>query len=488
MKTTTRTKKIVVKFRGSNLKAREDFAKLFQVINLYQECQQPIVIVISAFYGAIDILKNTLKIVRTDEHAISDLKQKLIGIHNPIVDIYIKNSEYRRRVIDHLNEQVEVLGKYMLRIRCLGETPDFMEDRVLSYGERLSSLVLTSILNFLDIPCIECLPEAMGLLTNEESHNASVNFLLAEEAVQNYLSGDNIYVVPDFYGISPDSKVMMLGREGSDYTAAAIARCVNAASLDLWKDVSGFTCADPKLVKNPKYIEKLTYNEAAELSYFGACFIQPQDFEPVIEKKIPVRLFDINNYSSILQPMIVIQEKVSIKEEIIKSVTYYDDFGVLQLHGTGIGIKTGIIVQVVARLNDEGINIKSIITSQTCINILLSINDLEKGLQVVNDIGLSVVERIISLDNISLIAVVGEGILEEPGVAARVLGVVSSLHINIRTIVVASNITMYFFIAQKDREKFIQAIHKAIFDDVADNEFEKTHKDQNYPATLGYII
>ena len=507
MKSTTNTKKLVVKFGGSNLKTKEDFGRVYQVITLYRECQQPIVIVISAIYGVTDILGNTIKKVKTDEHAISDLKQNLIDLHHPIIHLFIKDSEYRQQVLDNFNERVEELGKYLQGIHCLGEIPDFVEDRVLSYGERFSSLVLTAILNFMNIPCIECLPEDLGLFTNGEYRNASVNFSLAEEAVGKCLSGNHTCVVPGFYGISVDSKVTLLGRGGSDYTAAAIACCIDAVSVDLWKDVPGFMSADPKLVRNPIHVDKLTYNEAAELSYFGARIIHPRTFEPVLEKKIPVRLFDINNFSNKLEPVTTIREvsrmpysrsviskvcpknKVSEgsnKKEIIKGVTFSDDFGVLKLHGAGVGIKPGIMARVTNKLSDEGINIKSIITSQTCINILLSVDDLEKGLQIVKKNGLSAVEKISTLENISLIAVVGEGILEQPGIAARVLGAVSNQNINVWTISAgASNVTIYFIIARKDREKAIQSIHKEIFGDAKDNEPSQYH---NYPATLGYII
>jgi aspartokinase/homoserine dehydrogenase 1 len=483
------TKKVVVKFGGSNLKTKEDFGRVHQVITLYQDCQQPIVIVISALYGVTDILGNTIKKVKIDELAIADLKQNLIDLHHPIIHLFIKNSEYRQQVLDNFNERIEELGKYLQGIHCLGEIPDFVEDRVLSYGERFSSLVLTASLNFMNIPCIECLPEDLGLFTNGEFRNASVNFSLAEEAVKKCLSGNYTYVVPGFYGISPDSKVTLLGRGGSDYTAAAVARCIDAASIDLWKDVPGFMSADPKLVGNPIHIDKLTYNEAAELSYFGARIIHPRTFEPVMEKKIPVRLFDINNFSNTLEPVTTIREDGVIKEEIIKGVTFSDDFGVLKLHGAGVGIKPGIMARVTTKLNDEGINIKSIITSQTCINILLSVDDLGKGLQIVETNRLSAVEQISSLENISLIAVVGEGILERPGIAARVLGAVSNQNINVWTISAgASNVTIYFIIAQKDREKAIQAIHKEIFGEVKNNDPRKSYQYHNYPATLGYII
>lgn len=458
-------KKIVVKFGGSNLKQKEDFAKLIRVISLYR---QPIIIVISALYGVTNILADAIQKVKTDEKAIRELQQNLRDAHYRVIDFYSGDNDNEKAlaVKNKIDQRVEELGKYLLGIHCLGEIPDFVEDRVLSYGERLSSLVLTSILGFNKTPCRECLPETLGLVTNGEFRNAAVDFSVSRDEVKRRLclSGDEIFIIPGFYGIAPDAKVTLFGRGGSDYTAAAIACCVDAASVDLWKDVPGFMSADPKLVENPTPIEHLGYNEAAELSYFGARILHPRTFEPVIEAKIPVRLFNINDFSDDLKPVTVIREETVIREDIIKSVTYSDDFGILQLHGAGVGIKPGIMAKVATTLNDEQINIKSIITSQTSINILLSRHDLDKGLQVVKASGLAAVDRIAIMDNISLIAVVGEGILEKPGIAARVFSAVSRHNINIRMISAgASSVATYFIIAKDEREKAVKSIHKEFF-------------------------
>jgi len=454
-------KKKVVKFGGSNLKTEEDISRLIQVVTLYRH---PIVIVVSALYGVTDLLVKTIRRIKTEEYAIAHLKRNLKDTHQRVIDLYIKDTEQRETVLNKMNKRVEELEKYLRGIHCLGEIPDFVEDRVLSYGERLSSLVLVSILNYNRIPCRECLPETLGLFTNGEYHSATVDFSVSQEKVRQSLSGETICVVPGFYGISPDSKVTLFGRGGSDYTAAAIARCINAGSVDLWKDVPGFMSADPKIVENPLVIHHLAYNEAAELSYFGARILHPRTFEPVTDKKIPIRLFNFNDFSENLEPVTVIRDKVVIKDDIIKSVTFSNDFGILQLHGAGVGIKPGIMAKVTSTLNDERINIKSIITSQTSINILLARHDLEKSLQIVKGIGVSAVDSIVTIDDISVVAVVGEGILEKPGIAARVFGAVASHNINIRMISAgASRVATYFIIDKKERAMAVKSIHKEFF-------------------------
>ena len=449
--------KIVVKFGGSNLKEKEDVSKLIEVIEHYPV---PIVIVISALFGVTDILVKAVQRVRKDEYAINRLKKQLLDIHCQIIDDFAAAEKIKRK----LRNRIEELGKYLLGIHCLGEVPDFAEDIALSYGERLSSLLLESVLKFREISCQEVLPESMGLITDGEYGNATVNFNASEKQVKKALHGDKIYVVPGFYGLSEEGKVTLLGRGGTDYSAAAIARCLGAKSVDIWKDVSGFMSADPKWVKQPLVINKLSYREAAELSYFGARILHPRTFEPVMENSIPIRLFDIYNFKGELQPLTTIEDNGYVKEDVVKSVTFSDDLGILKLCGPGVGIKPGIMAKVTNRLNSARINIKSIITAQTSINILVSLKDLERGYSIINEIGLKAVDEIIRVDNISLIAVVGEGMLERPGIAARVFGAVSSQNINILIISSgASVVASYFIIESKDRGRAIQAIHKEFF-------------------------
>ena len=138
------------------------------------------------------------------------------------------------------------------------------------------------------------MPEDIGLATDGAFRNASVDFPSSEAAVADTLSEDRIYIVPGFYGISADGRINLLGRGGSDYSAAAIARCIEAEALDVWKDVNGYMSADPGLIPSARRIAALSYDEAAELSYFGAKILHPRTVEPLIEKNIPVRIFNIN--------------------------------------------------------------------------------------------------------------------------------------------------------------------------------------------------
>lgn len=452
---------IVVKFGGSTLKNPEDISRVIGVIKRYPP---PVVVVVSALSGVTNDLAQALQVATLDKHTIEKLKNRLLGTHLAFAGPYVTDETECEVIAASLRNEIEKLGNYLLGIHLLGEVPAFAVDMVLSFGERLSSLLISSILKHMGIHCELRLPEEMRFMTDGEYGGATVDLLRTESGVRRSLSGASIFIVPGFYGISPEGKITTFGRGGSDYSAAVIARCIGSPSIDLWKDVSGFMTADPKLVESASCIGKLTYQEAAELSYFGARILHPRSFEPLLGRKVPIRLFNINDAAGSLKPLTVIDDEGFVSDDIVKSITYSDDLGILILRGPGVGIKPGIMAKVTARLNDARINIKSIITAQTCINILLARSDLSACYELIRQPEIRAVDKVSYQDDVSLIAVVGQGMLDRPGVWSRMLSAVARSAINIRIISAgASDVAAYLIINRQDRDTAIHAIHKEFF-------------------------
>lgn len=455
-------KHVVVKFGGSNLKKKEDFLKLASVVKQYN---RPLVIVISAFFGVTNFMIDVLSKVKDDHSKIEMLTGFLTDIKNGIINQCIPEQELRETTYKELSARLKELERYLLGVHYIGEIPDFIEDKVLSYGERFSSLLLSAILNNEGIKCDELLPENMGLITDGEYGNASLDFDVAEKNVKLKIRPNNTYVVPGFYGISKDGKVNLFGRGGSDYSAASIAHCIDAESLDIWKDVNGFMTADPKLVESPNQIKSLTYTESAELAYFGARILHPRTVEPLAGKEIPIRIFNVDNYDTKLTALTVIGAESEIKNEVVKSVTYSDDLSILKLKGPGVGIKPGILAKVTSKLGAEKINIKTVITSQIQINLLLASDSLDKAYKVTKALNMPAVKQIEVSENISLIALVGEGISDQYGIAARVFCAVARKNINIEMISLgASEVAAYFIVKKEDKDMAIKEIHDEFFD------------------------
>jgi len=456
--------KIVVKFGGSNFKNKDDITKLIKIIEAYN---QPIIIVVSAFYGITDFLISAIDQVSKRVLDADAVLERLNKTSIDVINTLTEDNNIREELYLRVNERIKELKKYLLGIHYLEEIPDFVYDSILSYGERISSMVFSLILKKSGFPAEEKLPEQTGLYTDGEFGNATVNFKKSAPLVKKNLNYEKIYVIPGFYGISESGKVTLLGRGGSDYSASAIAYCIDAKYLDVWKDVKGFMSGDPKIVDNPIPISRLTYQEAAELSYFGAKILHQRTVEPVMFKKIPIRVMDITNFRGVIEPVTIIEESRFVKEEVVKSITYTKDIGIIQLMGPSVGIKPGILSKVTSTLNKSKVNIKSIITSQTCINILFSKSDLYTAYKILKALDIHAVDEIIVLDDICLIAAVGEGMLEVPGVASRIFSAVAKEKINVLVISTgASSVAIYFVINEKDCERAIAAVHKEFFNSV----------------------
>jgi aspartate kinase/aspartokinase/homoserine dehydrogenase 1 len=236
--------------------------------------------------------------------------------------------------------------------------------------------------------------------------------------------------------------------------------------VDIWKDVSGFLSADPCVVTNPINIKKLSYDEAAELSYFGTRIFHPLTFEPLLGNRIPVRIFDIHRTGKRKKALTVIDSSGVVKRSVVKSVACADDIGIIKLGSPGIGVKSNIISSVIGRISDYGVNIKAITSSMTSMIILVSRKDLKKSCRGIEELGLLALDEISCRDGYSLIALVGEGIKESRGIAARAFGAVARRRVNVKLISSgASPVAIYLLVERKHRTRAINAIHSEFFDD-----------------------
>jgi bifunctional aspartokinase / homoserine dehydrogenase 1 len=451
----------VVKFGGSNLR---DINGIKQIQKAVKNYNQPLIIVVSAFYGItnrlIEVIDQSLKDKTVVDAFINDVfSQKL--------KVILKTVSNENLILDFKHEldlRLNKLRGFLLGIAYIQDIPPFLYDEILSYGEKLSSLVLTYILKEDNVTCEEAFPENIGLITDGEFKNATVDYKASELNLKLRLSENKTYVIPGFYGVSKSKKITLLGRGGSDYSAAAIASCLNADSLDLWKDVKGFLSADPTIIKDAVNIKSLTYAEASELAYFGSKILHPRTPEPLVNRKIPIRILNINDPDEGINPLTIINGKETFASNVIKSVSYSDDFGILKLLGSGVGIKPGILAKTTTELDNSGINIQSVITSQTAINILLSHDDLFNAKKIIESADIHGVNSLIVCDKISIIAAVGEGLTSKYGIAGRVFSSVARKGINVEIISFgASSVAMYFIVNQDDRNETMIQIHKEFF-------------------------
>jgi len=449
---------ITMKFGGSCFKRAKSIKKIVEII---KNERQKKAVVVSAFYGVTDILSNMIEKGISDEEYIhkklDDLKNKHLNI--------IKYFGIFNLSQDFI-ERYEKLKKLFLGIHYTQDITELTKAAILSYGERFAAIVLTQILCKSGIDSFYIETDKNLILTDNSFNNATAKLKETKSNIEKNLlhliKKGKVPVFTGFFGANKEGRTTTFGRNGSDYSASVIACATASKQLFLWKDTKGFMSADPNIIKNSKQINYLSYDEAAELSYFGAKIIHPRTFEPIMQKRTDVLIKNILSPES--EPTFI--QKVCLKHNsVIKSVTYNNKISVLRVFGTGVGEKPGIISEIGKSLSEKGINIISIITSQTCINLIIDKHDSQKGYDILKHHKNGIIKKVILEKNFELIGLVGTGLKSTKGIFARVFNSVADAGVNIEMVSGgASDVAYYIIVRKKDLIEAVKAIHREFFD------------------------
>lgn len=349
----------------------------------------------------------------------------------------------------------EQLVNILKGIALIGDYSRALRDQVISYAEKLSSEILRNQWNEVQI----ILPEELELRTSSDF--GSSTFITVGKEVLSNLS-DGIYVIPGSYGITENGKIARAGRTAADYTAAFLTAYLRAEKLELWGLDNDFQKADPNIVANPPKIERLTYAEASELAYFQHYSFHPRTVEPLETLHIPIYVVNTSTDKGLIETKI--NTETFVDDKIVKSVACTDDISLLKLDGPGVGLKPGILAKVTTCLNDAGINIKSVITSQISINLILERRTGEKALKLIEHLGFNSVQETTLVQDVSLIGIIGHGMQQNYGVSARIFNAVALNKINVvLSGSGASDLVSYLVVKSSDKEKSVREIYNAFF-------------------------
>ncbi len=443
---------VVVRFGGNNLKEPQIISTLAKLLN--KPCKKHI-IVVSATASLQDVLTRGIKTLcaaTCDANAVfAEIKGEIdkIRARFSLPDSNLKSFQKRLEI---LLEGIHFTGDFSLAL----------QDQVTSYAEKITAALLQEILEKSGIQAAVALPEEIGLLVSEEYGNASILARESHDAVINGISA-RINIVPGSYGITQQGKIARIGTRAADYTAAALASIFDAESLELWQIGKPFKTADEQYVTGASYIESLTYAEASELSYFNYSGIHPRIVEPLIVRHIPVFVYELKDGEKILRTRINSQSIVTPR--IVKSVAYTDNIAVLKLNGPGVGFKPGILAKVTGAFNNRHINIRSVITAQTSINIIIEKSSVQQVRQICGELELTSVSQTEIAEHVSLIAIVGHGMQSNHGISAQLFTAVANNKINVLLSGSgASDLVSYLVVDEKDKIKAIQEIHSVFFE------------------------
>jgi len=276
---------VVYKFGGASIKDAEAVKNLSRILKM--DPPQELLIVLSAMGKTTNALEDLLQ-SRIKHKNYGKKLDELIGYHNDIVGNLFPDK--KSSIYSELADQFESLRQILGHNKKL--PPDHFYDQVIPYGELISSMIVSSYLKHDKIPC-EFIDARKFIRTDSTFREGKVDWEFSEKKTNSIIPDilkKKIVLTQGFIGSDNQGNTTTLGREGSDFTAAIFAHCLDAESVTIWKDVDGILNADPKLLEDTQRFPKLSYREAAEMTYYGASVIHPKTIKPLAVKKIPLQV------------------------------------------------------------------------------------------------------------------------------------------------------------------------------------------------------
>ncbi|MDG5766658.1 bifunctional aspartate kinase/homoserine dehydrogenase I [Balneolales bacterium ANBcel1] len=457
----------VFKFGGSSVGTPErirDIASRFPEAVEKEHCQA---VIFSAFQGVTDQLIAMAELAGRGDDSYTAELGRLEARHIDTIRKLLTASEQSQAIAGvkfMLNDLEDILqGVYLIREL----TPRSM-DFITSFGERLSNYIIQLAFQREGIDC-DYLDARKVIVTDDQFGHAEVDMDKTLANIRtHYASRKKLQVVTGFIAADPRGITTTLGRGGSDYTASLFAAALDADELQIWTDVDGVLTADPKTVREAFSMDVLSYEEAMELSHFGAKVIHPPTIEPAMRRDIPIR---IKNTLNPAFPGTVVGRHDTSRDHIIKGISSIDNVALIRIQGSGLVGMAGIAQRIFGALAAGKINIILITQASSEHSVCLAVmpQHAEKARQLLykeleHELAVRRVADVVIEEDLSIIAVVGENMRQTPGIAGMVFQALGRSRINISAIAQGSSeLNISAVIRRSEKRKALRVIHDAFF-------------------------
>jgi aspartate kinase len=458
---------IVVKFGGTSVGAAQQIDQAARIVHSMRD-SKPLVVV-SAMGGVTDALLQAGEAAVTGQtRQREDKLWEIRGRHDQAINELFKDREIAVSVQETERVLWEEIQKIFTGVTLLREMSPRSRDLISSFGERLITPIFAHYLNIIGSRA-EPIDAREIIITNEDSEFLLVDFDETRKRCQKLAQMAQSGVIPVVTGFicsTPSGSTTTLGRGGSDYSASIIGSCIKADEIQIWTDVNGVMTADPRTVPEARVLERVSYKEAAEMSYFGAKVLHPQTIMPAVDENIPIRIK--NTFAPDVSGTLITAE-APVHQYNVKTVTSITGMTLVSVEGRGmIGVPgvAGRVFTATAR-NRISVLMFSQGSSEQHISLVINRKDGEQTVKALrrefeSEIERRRIDRISSVADIAIIALVGEGIKGVPGVAARAFGTLGSAAINIMMIAQGSSeMNLSIVVQQKDAPRAVQLIHQA---------------------------
>ncbi len=458
----------VLKFGGTSVGSADNIKRVIAIVKERLQ-KNPTLVVVSALGGTTDALLNAGNLAATGDESFREELQKIEQRHLETVKQLIpvqQQSSVLSLVKKVCNEIDDVCnGAFLLQ-----ELSVRTRDRMVSFGELLSSQIIAAAFSSAGVPALWKDSREL-ILTNSNFGNAVVNTAETKNNIKEFIAGcqQSLVLLPGFIAANAQGETTTLGRGGSDYTAALLAAAVKASVLEIWTDVSGMMTADPRWVSGAKVISAISYQEAMELSHFGAKVLYPPTIQPVLGKGIPIV---IKNTFDPGAPGTLIGKDAASNGNPVRGISSISNIALLSLEGSGMVGVPGFSKRLFEALSLAGINVILITqgSSEHSICVGVEAPNAIRAKEVIDGAFADEIrmERVFPLrleTELSIVALVGENMKSLPGISGKMFGVLGRNGVNVRAIAQGSserNISAV--VSSRDVRKAINVLHEEFFE------------------------
>ena len=459
----------VLKFGGSSVANPESLSRVIKII---KKNTGQMVIVFSAFGGVTNLLIEMAEKASNSNNKYKEHLNTLELIHLKQIEYFISVKQ-QSSIISFLKSKINELEDVLESLYTLNEITPKSLSKVSSFGEILSSTIIYYVLKHLKLD-VDIKNSSDLLFTHNVNDREVINNKISAEKASLFFRNNNskIIIVPGFIAQDENGNITTLGRGGSDYTASLLANYINANILEIWTDVSGVYTANPKLVTQAQPIDKLSFQEAMELSHFGAKVIYPPTLQPLIEKNIPLLIkntFDTSAKGTFINENNFTKEK----SQVVKGVSHIEKVSLVNLEGSGMVGIPGFSKRLFECLSQKKINVIMITQASSehsiCIGVksedaLIAKEAIDENFAL--EISLKKVDPVKIESNMTNIAIVGDRMKDHQGISGRFFSSLGANNINIRAIAQgASERNISIVIDENNTQKALNTIHESFFEE-----------------------
>ncbi len=457
----------ILKFGGTSVANADRLKEVINIIVNSSDSHSNLAVVVSAQSGVTDDLERLCEWIITDkskaDEIVKNLEQKNFAILEALLPVAQLPSSMAE-VMAMINELSDIVKGASL----VGEVTARTKDLIFSFGERLSAFVISEALKTKISDAIYA-DARQFIRTDANFGYAKVDFASSNKLILEYFSKHNgLKVVTGFIASAANGQTTTLGRSGSDYTASILGAALNAEAIEIWTDVDGVMTADPRYVTEAQSIAQLSYNEAMELSHFGAKVIFPATMQPAMAQNVPIW---VKNTFNPEHRGTCISKESDKGSGIIKGITSLKNICLISVEGSGMVGVAGVSTRLFNTLSQKNINVILIsqASSEHSICIAVMRDDAERACSslretFVMELNAGQISSINYEGNLAIVAIVGENMKNVPGVIAKVFSPLGRNGINVKAISQGSSeLNISIAINGKDLKKALRVLHQSLF-------------------------